>query len=271
MKTKNQLSILLLTMITFFSPSLITKAQAQNLQFVNITAGGLGCPSDTTQIATAPDLSAVSLIFQGFETHVPTAPNPKASPYIMNLNCNIFLDMKIPLGQRIDSIEISYDMRGMAALDQGVSGLFRSFLISSSGLGTERNGSNILLQEKTWFNTASDQQEDFTISTTKSIALSSQCNTGLRGADKVSIHLQHILGSQIETSSQHTSAEGTITMDTSDMKGGIKFRANTSPCQMPGPGPRPGPGPVQPPRNPEPGRNCHVIRGPDGRSQVICQ
>jgi hypothetical protein len=237
--------------------STLTVAKAENFQFQNIRVGGTGCPSDVTQIVMAPDFSTASILFQGFESHVPAVvDNPKATPYISILNCNVFLDIKLPVGQKLDSLEISYDMRGHTFLDRGVSGNFKSFLISSNGLGTERSQGVQLLQEKNWLNTSIDQEEDFLVQATKSLAIQSQCN-GAGSGDRVSIHLQHQLGSQIMGGFERTNASGTITMDSSDLKGGIRLRAYTSVC-------RGGPTP------PGPGRNCRVVRV-NGRSQMVCQ
>jgi hypothetical protein len=237
-------------------------ALAGNFEFQNIRVGGSGCPGDTTQIVTAPDLSSASLIFQGFESHVPTAQGPKGGTNISILNCNVFLDIKLPAGQKLESLEVSYDMRGHAFLDRGVTGNFKSFLMSSAGLGTDRGGRGPeLLQEKNWLNTSIDQEEDFTVRATKTIILSSQCGNGNAG-DRVSLHLQHQLGSQIL--STNTRSEGTITMDSSDMAGGIRLRATTSICRATPPG---GGGGNDGGRGN--GRNCHVERV-NGRAVMIC-
>lgn len=239
----------------------VLNANAQNLEFQNIRVGGTGCPSEITQIVTAPDLSSASILFQSFESHVPAViSNPKATPYISILNCNVFLDLKLPTGQKLDSLEISYDMRGHAFLDRGVSGNFKSFIISSNGLGTERSQGVQLLQEKNWLNSNIVQDEDFLINATKSVAINSDCNGGRMG-NNVSIHLQHQLGSQILRGNERTNASGTITMDSSDLKGGIKLRAFISSCRI---------GPTTPQRpGPGNGRNCRVIRV-NGRAQTIC-
>lgn len=252
MKTKTLLATAALLLMTTLN------AHAENIQFQNIRVGGLGCPSDTTAIATAPDLSAASLIFQSFESHVPAVVmNNKGTPYISNLNCNVFLDIKLPANQKLDALEITYDLRGHAGLDKGVSGNFRSFIISANGLGTERTQSNQLLQEKLWTNIFADQEEDFRIEATKSLPVISQCGSAASN-NIVSIHLQHQLGSQITSGYERTNASGTITMDSSDLKGGIKLRAYTSSC-----------GVTSPPVN-VPGRNCRVMRV-NGRSQMVCQ
>ncbi|MGZ3787249.1 MAG: DUF4360 domain-containing protein [Bacteriovorax sp.] len=255
MKIKKQLFTLLLASSM---TSAMSCAWASNFEFQNIRVGGTGCPTDITQIVTAPDLSSASLIFQSFESHVPTAPNPKGGTSISNLNCNVFLDIKLPAGQKLDSLEISYDMRGHAFLNRGVTGSFKSFLISSNGLGTERSQGVQLLQDKSWLNTSVDQEEDFIVSATKVLPINSQCGNGAN-TDRVSIHLQHQLGSQILGGFETTSAEGTITMDSSDMTGGIHLRASTSACRPVPPNNGGGGG----------GRNCRVVRV-NGRAQMVC-
>ncbi|MFA6238629.1 MAG: DUF4360 domain-containing protein [Bacteriovorax sp.] len=233
-------------------------ALAENIVLQNIRVGGTGCPMDITQIVTAPDLSSASIIFQSFESHVPAVlTNPKASPYISILNCNVFVDIKLPANMKLDSLEISYDMRGAAILDTGVSGSFKSFLISSNGMGTERSQRTQMLQEKNWLNSGADQQEDFLVQSTKSLPINSNCGIGSR-SDLVTVHLQHQLASQILRGHERTSAEGTITMDSSDMKGGLKLNAHGSACRG------------QDNQGGGNGRNCRITRV-NGRAVRICQ
>jgi hypothetical protein len=248
------------TILLFFALTL--KAYAENFQLQNIRVGGIGCPSDVTQIMLAPDNSSASIIFQGFESHVPqTTPNEagKLSRNISEINCNVFLDVKLPKGQKLDSLEVSFDMRGHAFLARGVTGNFKSFLIGQSGLGSERNQGVQLIQEKSWLNTSIDQEEDFLIQSTKSIAVPSNCH-GDELEDKVSIHLQHHLASQILRGATLMNAEGTLTMDSSDIKGGLRVRAQTSTCIPQSRENRGGN---------SGGRNCRVIRV-NGRAQTVC-
>ena len=44
---------------------------AETIKFNSIRTGGVGCPSQTTSIARAPDLSSASIIFDRFESRVP--------------------------------------------------------------------------------------------------------------------------------------------------------------------------------------------------------
>jgi hypothetical protein len=246
-------SILLLTFMVFSKHAL-----ADNVQFQNIRVGGSGCPSEKTQIAYSPDNSTASLIFQDFQSHVPVEGNgPKVVKTISQLPCNVFVEVKLPVGQKLDSLQVKYDMRGNTSLDKGVIGYFKSFLMSSSGLGTERGRSRNpeLLQEKNWINSIEDQFEDFAFETSKTISFGSDCRTNA-GSDRVVLQLQHHLFTQITKGYENSNAQGTIMMDTSDISGGLKLIATTSACNGGG--------------TPTPPRNCRVVRV-GGRVQQICQ
>lgn len=246
-----------------FSTLLSLSIKAESFQFQNIRVGGTGCPSSTTQIAYSPDNSTASLIFQDFTAHVPVeGSGPKVVRTISQQPCNVFVEIKLPVGQKLDSLEVRYDMRGNTILDRGVIGYFRSYLISSSGLGTERGRSRNpeLIQEKNWMNSALDQFEDFVIQTSKKIAFTGDCRAQ-GGQDRVYIQLQHHIYTQITKGYETSSAQGTIMMDTSDMAGGLKLLASTSACNA---GPGNGGG------IPTPGRNCRIERV-NGRATQVCQ
>lgn len=244
---------------TVFGLSFMFSVYAENVKFQNVHVGGSGCPGEKTQIVFSPDLSQSSIIFQNFESHVPAiTTGPKASPYISQLPCNVFVEVKLPIGQKLESLEIRYDMRGNTSLDKGVVGSFKSFLVSAAGMGTERGrGRNPeLLQEKNWINSSLDQFEDFLLQTSKTINFGSDCRAST-GLDTVYIQLQHHIYTQITRGNEQTNAQGTITMDSSDMSGGLKLKAITSACTNSG-------------GTPTPPRNCRVVRI-GGRLQQICQ
>jgi hypothetical protein len=251
-----KLKIALMIMTTIMT----NKLMAENVRFENIRVGGTGCKMESTSIVYAPDQSSASLIFENFQSHVPVEVNsPKQVRTISQLPCNVFVEVKVPVGQKLDSLQVSYDMRGNASLDRGVQGYFRSYLMNTAGLGTERGRgrSPELVQEKNWVNTTVDQYEDFVLSTVKSLAFSSDCR-GNGGQDRVVLHLQHHILTQIMRGYENTNAEGTIMVDTSDITGGLKLKAVTSSCSTGGGG------------NSTPGRTCRqvVIAG---RVQQICR
>lgn len=235
--------------------------KAESIQFENVRVGGVGCPSEKTAIAYAPDNSTASVIFQDFVSHVPVqVTRPKEIATISHLPCNIFLDVKLPVGHKLDSLDVQFDMRGNAILDRGVSGQFKSFLMKAMGMGAERTrGRNPeLISEKLWTNTLEDQFEDFVITGTRSIKFNSDCRTSA-SSDRVSVHLQHHVMTQIQRGFETSGAEGTITMDSSDFSGGVKIKAISSPCSSTSGG-----------GSSAPGRVCRQVII-NGRVQMICR
>jgi len=247
--------------LLYLTTNIAGVAHAANFQFHNIRVGGLGCPSEQTQIVYAPDQSSASLIFNQFEARVPqTVTSPKVSPNIHTLNCNIFIDVKVNQGVKLEAIEISYDVRGLVNLDKGVTGSFRSFLVDKAGMGVVASRTPELLQEKIWNQTSIVQDEDFVVQSTKKISLGSQCSPG-NGANIVSFRLQNTLSAQILQGFQNAS-QGMIVMDSSDMRGGLTVKATESSCSQTHPGNGNG--------NGNGGRNCRVVIV-NGRSQQVCR
>jgi hypothetical protein len=235
--------------------------KAESIQFENVRVGGVGCPSEKTAITYAPDNSTASVIFQDFVSHVPVVvTRPKEVATISHLPCNLFLDVKLPVGHKLDSLEIQFDMRGNTILDRGVSGQFKSFLMKAMGMGTERTRgrSPELISEKLWINSLDEQFEDFVITSLKSINFNSECRTS-SSSDRVSIHLQHHIMTQIQRGFESSGAEGTITMDSSDFSGGVKLKATSSPCSNNSGG-----------GSSTPGRVCRQVII-NGRVQMICR
>jgi hypothetical protein len=231
MKKKSTFSATISISLFFIFFNSFSNAEAENLEFSTIRVAGSGCTSENTQIIMSADYSLASILFQTFESHVPSIiTNIKTIPSFSQLNCNVFVDLKLPTNFKLKSLEISYDMRGHTFLERGVIGNFKSYLISSNGRETERTQRAQLLQEKSWINSNNDQEEDFLIRSTKSISIHSNCGRG-KGSDIVSIHLQHQLASQILEAYKNTRTSGTITVDSSDMQGGIRLKAYAEACK----------------------------------------
>lgn len=251
---KNKITTLL------FASTLSASLYAADFKLQNIRVGGTGCIPELTQIILAPDSSSASLIFSQYESRVPnTDPNPKVQRSINNLNCNIYVDIKLPVGVKLDSIEIANDVRGFTSLDRGVQGSFRSHLVSRTGLGTESQSRNPeLLAEKVWSNVFANQEEDFTVSAVKNISIPSQCSRG-SSSDVVTLRLMNAISSQIMPGYENQS-QGSITVDSSDIKGGLRLRAVTSSCSSGG---------AVNPGRPGGGRNCRIVRV-GGISQQVC-
>lgn len=248
-------TILLLSLVSSITATL---AHAENFQLQNVRVGGLGCPPESTQVMISTDNETASILFSQFESKVPViSTSPKVQRDISTLNCNIFVDVKLPLGMKMDSLNVDVDMRGFTFLDKKVTGSFKSYLVSKSGLGTEsRNQIPELIHNKTWGATADAQEEDFSIRISKAMTLPSNCSNG-GSTDVITLRLQNTLSSQI-LAGAGAQAQGSITMDSSDISGGFKISAKTSACRptvvVPG----------------KPGSNCREERV-NGRVVVVCR
>lgn len=252
---KKSIHVLFYITITFVIAFKIETAQSAQFQIKNIRVGGAGCPSEKTSVTLSPDSSVASLIFDHFESRVPNiVMGPKTSPFISQINCNIFLEIAIPIGIRLEHIKIQYDMRGFTSLMKEVQGSFRSFLVSKQGLGTEWGQAGPqLITEKNWTQISENQEEDFYIMADKIIPALSQCAT-TASMNTVTVRLQHTLGTQI-INIKNKNLSGSINMDSSDINGGLKISAATSFCQPSTPSPSPFPSPRPNPRlNPRPFR-----------------
>jgi hypothetical protein len=240
MKTKIILLVTFLNSITF----------AGDFSLENVSVQGTGCPADQTVISMSPEKSVASLIFQGFGATVPnldaTNDNDQAgtdtpsngrrivlaknNPNISHKVCNIRLDVRVPQGKKLDGIEISYDMRGNALLEQGIVGKFKSFLVRKMGLGTERIAGLQLMEERLF-----DAQRDFLdtdifVSFKKMVQIKSDCNGQSRAQD-VNLHIQHYLGARILPGYEGQKPNGTLTLDSTDVAGnGVTLKAIVSNC-----------------------------------------
>jgi len=221
-----------ISLTTFLLTSLMSQsAHSANLEIVGLRLGGLGCPTEKTQVAMAPDKSSASIIFDQFVASVPqTVIGPKASPNIHQLACNMFLDVSIPAGFKIDSLDVQFDIRGNAILDTGVMGGFRSFIMSANGGLIQRaNRGPVIIEELVDQNILTDRIFDFTLSKNKSMPVASNCSNGQQNI--ISFHIQNHLVTQITRGYENRNATGTMTVDSSDIKGGMILRATTSRCQ----------------------------------------
>jgi hypothetical protein len=248
---KYKISIFLV-MSSIFSTLVLS---ADNIQFQNVRVGGMGCQSDMTQIVFSPDNSELSILFQNYESRVPVprTGSLKDNPYVSQIPCNLFFEVNVPRGQKLQSLELTYNMRGNATFDVGVQGYFKSYLMNAMGLGIENRmgrGPQLLI-EKVWTNTSINQSDDFVLSSTKRIDFLSDCNNGNIGS-KIMVNLQHHIYTQITVPYQNTNVEGAIVVDSSDMNGGIKLKASSVACNVVNNGGRPTPPPF--PRRPFPPR-----------------
>jgi Domain of unknown function (DUF4360) len=240
---------------------------SQNIVFNQVRTGGTGCPIDTTAIAYAPDRSSASLIFDRFEVRVPyELPNGQVLTQL-DVPCNIFIDASIPQNFFLTEVEISYDIRGLYALDSRVSGNFQSFLMSLTGAGVVgqvqgRNGrpSPMLISEQKFHGSILDSS-DILIRQSKVFHINSRCS---ETANQVSLHIQHHVFSALGSAQDVGTQEGMITIDSSDVTGGFRITGRLMRCRdnEGGGGRRVEPIPPRDPRDPREPRLPREPRDP---------
>ena len=204
----------------------VSLTMAENIKFNSIRTGGVGCPGETTQISVAPDLSAASLIFDRFESRVPLQMPNGSLRGMVDVPCNVFVELGLPANHRLEAVEVSYDVRGSTFLDPGVEGSFRSFLMSIAGNSVPNTRQVREVIQKVWNNTYVEQQDDFYVKHSQTIPLVSTCSNG---NDRIMMHVQHHVKTEIR-SGDLLSKEGFIIMDSSDLNGGLKLRARIVLC-----------------------------------------
>ncbi len=226
-------------MMILLSLVLAPQAFAQSdFSFGQISLKGNGCPEGTFQVIPSPDQKTVSILFDKFAAEVPNYGQQVEmnNERIDQKICHIEIAANLPVGQRIDSFNTSIDFRGSANLEYGTDASFRSMLVQWRGL-QRIDSTPKVIDVKSWIGGAS---EDWISSKTVSFPINSNCATTYDR--QVNVTLRNLLTANIRSGISSATTSALVTVDSSDMKGSIKFSVNTSTCgYTPYPTPTPGP------------------------------
>lgn len=123
------LTVLFVPVHVLCAPAGVTASsrQAAKVQFSSITASGSGCPQGSISRDVAPDGTAFTLGFDGYQTIVGSGVDGSAR----EKNCDIFVSLRYPLGCTSAVINTTY--HGFAQLDTGVAGRFPATYTLSPG------------------------------------------------------------------------------------------------------------------------------------------
>jgi len=234
--------------------SLSTQA---SFQFGKIIARGSGCPNGTTQIIKTPDQQAMSLLFDQLMAEVPQYDNDNDNDEVTGENprrgrkdnvrldhkvCTIVINANIKANQRVESLDISLDMRGMATTTPGTAALFKTIFLQWDGPKRESRKIKREIVRKIWRN---HTDKEWTISQHLPIQVKSQCSK--RQDKKVKFILRNILMAKMKKGIPLNDASALLTVDSADLLGKLKVKIKTAPCRG-GLNPRP----PRPPRRPSP-------------------
>ncbi|ELQ36337.1 hypothetical protein MCOR27_005294 [Pyricularia oryzae] len=92
----------------------------KDIQIVNASFSGNGCPQGTVVTSISPDKTVVTFGFDRFQTYI----GPGFNPTERTKNCQLHLNLKYPGGFQFSVVESTY--HGYAQLDEGVTGTFYS-------------------------------------------------------------------------------------------------------------------------------------------------
>lgn len=122
------LSALLLPALALAAPASLITRQASQIQIASVTASGGGCPQGSFSTDISPDGTTITFGFDSYQTFV----GPQTSQ--RELDCNIFLSLRFPLGCTSAAISTTY--HGFVQLDSGVTGSFPASYNLSPGFLT---------------------------------------------------------------------------------------------------------------------------------------
>jgi hypothetical protein len=220
----------------FLFIAVLSTVKAELISFEEISAAGTGCRPGTMATSISPDGKTVTLLFDSFVAEVPQFSgdndNGSTSHFDENLDrkiCNMMLKAVLPKGEMLSTVSITVDYRGYTFLDPGVSGRFKSFLVSSQGLGIPAGTGEGDIIEKKWRAKSTPVDEDWVISQSKSFSINSKCATD---ADrKLRMTVKNYIEAIIGKTSVGLGKTGIVVMDSADLVGKVEFKFSTQKCK----------------------------------------
>lgn len=225
------------TSIFAFLVLFLASAQAQ-VVFHEPTYLGAGCPQGTVSTIASPDGTSLSVLFDEFRISLPEdggvaapgpipgrgrAPRRRAGSSMKD--CSLRFSADLPVGVRVEAVEISLQARGSTILDPGIQASFASMLVGYNGLAQMR-GRVIPIIQKEWNSAYSPIQDDWTASPSAVVPLNSGC--ARHGGRSINLDMKNYLTANIV--SGDFQQQGLITVDSADMTGLLKISLRLKPC-----------------------------------------
>lgn len=210
-------------------------SQAQ-VVFNQITTHGSGCPAGTVSTSASPDGSTLSVLFDEFRVEVPDfnapAPSPtpgrrapRTRPTKSMKDCQLRFTANVPVGSKVEGVEISLQARGATILDPMVSASFTAILVGYQGMSQSR-GRPVPVVQKYWQANPAGVSDDWTEAPVAVVPLNSGCAT--HASKAITFDMKNHIEAEILNGD--TSKHGIITVDSTDMSGMLKFTFRVRPC-----------------------------------------
>jgi len=221
MKKKTMASILVLGLSVLMTNNTYAKKK-----FDEISLRGSGCPEGTTSIIHSPDGKTISLLFDEMIAEVPNEIGRTHRERLLSRKaCNIKLKTLLEEGEKLDSVEVAIDFRGLSSLEDGTKGSFESKLLEWTGPKRHGKKQVFTVADKKW---SHQTDEDFMIRNKIRIPIQSQC--GKRGDNKVTLVLRNMLTAKIMKAYTNSLPMALMTLDTADITSKMVLKVNTSRC-----------------------------------------
>lgn len=213
-------------------------AQAQEqVIYHDLAYRGAGCPEGSVSTSVSPDGSSLSILFDEFRISLPEDGGqveergrgipraPRRKPGTSMKDCMLRFSASLPIGVRVEAVEISVQARGSTILDPGIRAGFSSMLVGYNGLAQMR-GRIIPLIQKEWNSTYSPVQDDWLETPVATVPLLSSC--ARREGRTISFDMKNFLTGEIIGGDLRK--QGLITVDSADTTGMLKVSLRLRSC-----------------------------------------
>jgi hypothetical protein len=234
-----------LLLVSLLSMSL----NAAEFRYQDVKTSGTGCPTGSTDVVLTPDKKAVSILFSEMNVQVPqydgdndndsyssdnSSPASRFESSLAHKVCDIKVEADLEEGERVDSVEVSIDFRGFAALDAGTQALFHSQFLQWSGPFSQTRRASDMIARKVWRQGPSD--EDWFTTTSRIIPIQSEC--ARVGDRKVGFSLQNTVKAQVLPGYAAQGSSAFVALDSADLSAAkLSLRIQTSRCYVSTPAP----------------------------------
>lgn len=195
---------------------------------------GGGCPRDTVSFSESPDGQSVSVLFDNFMVQLPdpdmgqipgSTIRRRYDPTRSTKGCNISFSVELEPGHMIEALEISVFNRGATYLDPGIAASLSTKFLGYSAFGSRGAPQAVNIEAKQWGSRG--VAEDWISNPVITLPIRSACSSS-RGARDIRFDMLSTLDAQIVNG--NLNASGLVTMDSSDVNGGMKIRVISRRC-----------------------------------------
>lgn len=212
---------------------LSTTALAQ-FRFSGHSHRGSGCAQNTISFTESPDLQSISVLYDNFMVQLPdplrgqvegSTIRRRYDPLRSIKQCNLSFSVELEAGHMVEALEVTVFNRGATILDPGIRASLSTSFLGYSAFGGRGAPQALDIEAKQWG--PAGVQEDWLSNPTVILPIRFGCASA-RGVRDIRFDMTATLDAQITNG--NTALNGLVTMDSSDVNGGMKIRVVTRRC-----------------------------------------